>query len=481
MKIHNLRLGFACNSSSSHSLIFLPNCRGDVVEEQNYGWNCFTLSSAEEKMGYLGQQIVASLFQQLGEEPARALAVAITGTNLNKDGDVDHQSVWTLPRTWDGNNVNTDFLYALKDYLKREEIVILGGNDNDGEHPYVSFNEETQESNNFSIFGSWVDGTGDLISRYDEGLRVWILFDRNTGSKIRLSFDTPDGMPKISHVDISKASRPELVDIKITDRCPYECKHCYQGSTRDASHANAQFLNKIIQDLAKSQVFEIAYGGGEPTVYPNFIELLETTRSNNIIPNFTTRNLTWVHKNISKISKIIGKIAFSVDFEEEIDKLEKYLIEFNKEKNNIFHITKENNFNSLICIQHVVGTVSQTQFERLLDLVKNHYLDITLLGWKLTGRGSDIPQHNIDWLSSLKEKEIYKIAIDTALARSSDMANIDKRTYHTTEGSVSCYIDAVNQKIGPSSYANSLTMKTYSDINEDWKKIRVEHGFIEKI
>ena len=58
MKIHNLRLGFACNSSSSHSLIFLPGCT-DNAEGQDFGWQCFTLASSEAKMGYLAQQLPA--------------------------------------------------------------------------------------------------------------------------------------------------------------------------------------------------------------------------------------------------------------------------------------------------------------------------------------------------------------------------------------------------------------------------------------
>jgi organic radical activating enzyme len=476
MKIHNLRLGFACNSSSSHSLIFLPKCSdGGEQDEQHFGWNCFTLASSESKMGYLGQQIVASMRRQLGDEPAIALAMAITGVDIDPDGDVDHQSVWTLPRTWDESSVDTDFLYALRDYLKRDGVVVLGGNDNDGDHPLSEMDHETGEGKNFSIFGRWTEGSGRLVTRFDAGLNTWTMFDRSTGAKVRLSFDAPDGPPMVPHVDTAKASEPELVDVKITDRCPYECDHCYQGSTHDAAHAERAFLDKVLDDLQTTHVFEVAYGGGEPTTYPNFLELLMATRARNIIPNFTTRNLGWIQKFSKELPSIVGRIAYSVDFVEEIDRLEQYLTMRKNDDKSVFSI-HNSGYDSMISIQHVVGAVPQEQFERLIVLAKKHYLDITLLGWKNTGRGSGVPQHKIDWRKAVEKAKIYKIHIDTALARSSDMSDIDKRTYHTTEGSVSCYVDGVQQKVGPSSYASSLVMRPYTNMNEDWKKVRVERG-----
>lgn len=489
MKIHNLRLGFACNSSSSHSLIFLPGLKGDHSNNQDFGWDAFTLASPEAKMGYLGQQIVSSMSHQLGKEPAQALAMAIAGVEVDPEGYVDHQSVWTLPKTWDGNNVDTDFLYALRDYLKQDGVIVLGGNDNGGTHPllggaeydddeYTPSPEEAKlagKAQRINIFGRWTEGSGQLVTRFDAGLNTWTLFDRNSGAKVRLSFEPSDGPPNVPHVDVAKAATPELVDVKVTDRCPYECEHCYQGSTHDAAHADRAFLDKLLVDLQEARVFEVAYGGGEPTTYPNFLQLLMATRERNIIPNFTTRNIGWVQKFANELPKIVGRIAFSVDFVEEIDRLEQYLTMRKDDEKSVFNICNSG-YGSLISIQHVVGAVPQEQFERLIGLAKKHYLDMTLLGWKTTGRGADAPQHKIDWREAVERAKIYKIHIDTALARSSDMSDIDKRTYHTTEGSVSAYVDGVQQKVGPSSYASSLVMRPYTSMSDDWKKVRVERG-----
>lgn len=470
MKIHNLRLGFACNSSSSHSLIFLPGTSDSLSSDyadQYFGWECFTLASKEIKLGYLGQQILTSLREQLGEAPAHALAMSlINNSDVNINGTVDHQSVWQFPRTYEGNHLDTDFIIAFRKYLERDGVVVLGGNDNGGDH------ELAGKQNNFTIFDTY---STSCVSRYDEGLKTWTIFDRSSGSKIRLDFDEPSGNPKIPHVDVNKASLPELVDVKITDKCYFECDHCYQGSTKDAPHADNNFVQQLIKDLREAQVFEVAYGGGEPTTYPNFLNLLIETRNNNIVPNFTTRNYAFINKNIQKLMKVVGKIAFSVDFEEEINKLEKYLLEKDNEKLNVF-LYKNGNYDSFITLQHVVGSAPQEQLEKLLKMAAKKWISVTLLGWKNTGRGSNISPYKVDWRKACSEAKVSRINIDTALARSSDLTDIDKRTYHTTEGSVSCYVDAVQKRIGPSSYSNSLVMKPYNKMIDDWKKIRVEHG-----
>ena len=53
MNISNIRLGFATNSSSTHSIIILPGQVDDMVWEGEFGWQNFTLASSGAKMLYL--------------------------------------------------------------------------------------------------------------------------------------------------------------------------------------------------------------------------------------------------------------------------------------------------------------------------------------------------------------------------------------------------------------------------------------------
>ena len=55
------------------------------------------------------------------------------------------------------------------------------------------------------------------------------LFDRSNGTKVRFAIGP-----------YTKAKRPELVDIKITDFCPAMCPACYMGSTPSGEHSSME-------------------------------------------------------------------------------------------------------------------------------------------------------------------------------------------------------------------------------------------------
>ncbi len=471
MRILNVRLGHACNSSSSHSIVFLPGAKDDPAHRQEYGWDDFTLSTTESKLDYLSQQIYRVLQASMGDEVAYALAAGLTFVPPERDGYVDHQSVWSsFPSRWDSKDVDFEFLKDFRDYVLRDGVVILGGNDNSDGHPLKADAKELPLS-----YRALTSYQGASVARFDPDLNVWVLFNRSTGTKIRMSFHNATADTDVPHADLHKSFAPELVDVKVTDNCPYECAHCYQGSTKGAAHADYGFLLKLLDDLAEQRVFEVAYGGGEPTVHPDFLRLLRETKARRIVPNFTTRNIAFVTKHAKELKDYVGKVAVSVDFQDEIDKFKKVASKKDDNKN-AFAVRKEPGWEHLVGIQHVVGSVPQESLVDLLKFCKENHVETTLLGWKTTGRGSEVQPHPVDWKAACKEAAVYRMSIDTALARSSDMSDIDPETYHTTEGSVSCYVDAVERKIGPSSYAASLLAKPYTRMSDDWKRVRVERG-----
>ena len=128
---------------------------------------------------------------------------------------------------------------------------------------------------------------GAMVARYDSP--HWVVFNRGTGAKVRLTFTTCPPGPyqdnpvtedtlkarkflKGPQVEVTKAAAPELVDIKITDYCPFGCKYCYQGSTAKGTHAKTDTINTLSYALGRMHVFEVALGGGEPT---NLHEVLD--------------------------------------------------------------------------------------------------------------------------------------------------------------------------------------------------------------
>lgn len=430
MKIFNVRLGLANNSSSSHSLIFQQGAHDDY-DGQRFGWDFFTCASSEAKSEYLGQTLYHSLLRMCSEEMAVSVVRDWMGVTVDTDGYVDHQSCYEMPSNWEGNGIDKQFFDEFRAFLMRDDLVILGGNDNtDEKHPL-------DDGTAFTLPFAEVD---PLVARKDGD--YWTLFNRETGGKIRVAFDDKVVEPK-------KSRAPELVDIKITDYCPYGCPACYMASTTKGQIADKSFLNDAIYALSQMQVFEVALGGGEPTLSPDFVEILSSCRSHGIVPNFTTKNLRWLSNQVEakEILSLAGSFAYSADDATHVAK--------------IAHLADLYDLGNRVTIQYVMGLESRYGFEDMLRRCEEHYLRLTLLGYKPIGRGSTFKPHDYStWFESVKkmadQHKCPSLSIDTLLAQqwlpSLVAAGVPKWLYHLEEGKFSMYIDAVDKVCGPSSY-----------------------------
>jgi len=428
MKISNIRLGFACNSSSVHSVVVYKNeekPQDALCEESEFGWAPFVASSTEAKRRYLRTLLV----NRLREMPDTALRVAdsLFGTDPTEGPYIDHQSIPLLPRKYGSADLDYAFLKEFMDFILRGDVAIHGGNDNGDASPPESNAEwfkqlprETQEN-------EWVcKKEGDW----------WILFHTRSGDKVTLSFKDNPNPRRVSEV-------PELIDLKITEVCPFGCKFCYQNSTHQGHHADN--ILDWLYVFRKAGVFEVAIGGGEPTVHPEFKDILGSIRRDLQI-NFSTRNLDWVLYNADLIKESHAYFAFSVGGES---------ISLNE--NAIVQIKKADlNFS----VQYVMKTMCDEYFIDLVEFCTEEDIPLTLLGYKNIGRGATAlklkgtvitNQLSDSWIQIVKDKG-YFIGIDTALAQSVPIGTFPENMLRRTEGTHSMFIDAVTNRAGVSSY-----------------------------
>lgn len=214
--------------------------------------------------------------------------------------------------------------------------------------------------------------------------------------------------------------------------------------------------------LSKGKVFEVALGGGEPTQYPMFDQLVKHLSSKKIVVNFTTKSVDWLEneKMANEIIPHIGGFAFSVD-EQTIDKVDR-----------IYDIFKYRGYSmEKFTVQIVPAIHTQYSLEKILKWCHEQGIRATLLGYKNTNRGQKFkdviikkqrgeffPEEKIfDVLKKLqKQHQLGPISIDTTLAaKLADQLKqneIPEWLYHVHEGKYSMYIDAVGDKFGPSSY-----------------------------
>lgn len=427
MRIHNVRLGLATNSSSSHSVIFRDGIKDESPDSDGgYGWENFTLASRNAKARYLGVALRDQLARMTSPEIAATVVKAWLGVESHNGDYIDHESHFGFPLDWSGLGVDKKFFDAFAARLLDSNAAILGGNDNEDPHPLRGKGAITLDRL----------GMNGSVARRDEAGGYWSLFRRDNGTKVRLSFDLDSIAPK-------KASSPELVDVKITDYCATGCGYCYQGSTKEGKHADMSYLCRLAHECGKARVFEVAIGGGEPTTHPKFLEILYYFWSHGVVPNFTTRETKWLSNKPfrEEVLKHCGAVAFSFT---EVATLSRLLA-----KHNFPH--------ERAVIHYIVG--ADHGLPEVLAAAYHHQLAVTLLGFKTTGRGAKYPSRKEDWAAAVQalESNCPRISIDTALAAESGDAlarlDVPKWCYHVEEGAFSMYIDAVAQTAAPSSYS----------------------------
>ena len=454
MKITNVRAGFATNSSSSHSIVMVPGGQHVGTDEYQrwlYGWEQFTLADPDSKAAYFVTQLVSALEQgDLTRGEVIHTVNSLLGIDLNEseipaDSYVDHQSAWYgLSETL---KHNPRLLRDMYHFIQQPGIVILGGNDN----------SDAQEPPD----NSWQDGRTEIFSSLN-GQRVrqdadhWVLFDRRNGTKVRFSFAPDAG-------DYTKSSVPELVDIKLTDHCKYGCAFCYQGSTASGQHSSFESVQKILTGLGELGVFEVAFGGGEPTHYPHLRESLELCAQLDIVPNFTTFGVDWLRDPalVKATQAYVGAIGVSVHTVKDLSKVAKIDTVINDRGNNRWpdRVVR-------VVAQHVVGSVDISDTALLMEESWSQGVDLLLLGYKTTGFGANVEPHNMEGLDTLLRLRQSKrphynartsmLGVDTAFVQQFEPilreVGVSNALITNEEGKFSMYIDAVTGSQGPSSY-----------------------------
>jgi hypothetical protein len=498
VRIVNYRQGFATNSSSTHYVLVgvenPPPCDsrlsvdsarrhlGEGAVDQfdgplsaivdllsascgpyEFGWNPSIISSRDAKRRYLAttayESVPHAMRDTLGVEVARF---------VDPDFDdewayVDHQSCMDMPWTWDGSSLDLVFLGAMRDFFDRQDVVILTGNDN-GESPldYVDGAEWR---------GLWVDANSNRPASQRPVARreandIWTIFNRSTGNRLTVALgdsETPE-----------RYSAPMLMDVKITDRCPFGCAHCYQGSTPAGHHAKLGDVRRLANEAADMRVFEVAIGGGEPTKHPYFVGILKLFRARGIVPNFTTFATDWLRdrRKRDRILSHCGAFAYSLDTRRAEEDLREFRSLLRREDR------------SKATIHLVAGTLPPAEIVRLVRLAEELGIaGVTLLGYKATGRAPEVPPHPYadgSWVAELIATPRWKLpdrlGIDTLLA--AQMESVLQKfgqprwLYSTREGDASMYVDLVSSQAGPSSYHPDRMIK-HVNLCDSWDAIQV--------
>jgi radical SAM protein with 4Fe4S-binding SPASM domain len=179
-------------------------------------------------------------------------------------------------------------------------------------------------------------------------------------------------------------SSPTLADIQITTRCNLHCPHCYANSSCNGENILWEDLIFALDAFERAGVFQIALGGGEPTLHPRFVQIIEEVRKRGMVPNLTTNGKELSLEIARAMGRYCGAVALSTEgigskFEERRN--------FSWEK---FCRSAEllKKCGNKLVFQITVSDSNIEELPRLVDfLLGFHPHGIILLAYKPVGRG----------------------------------------------------------------------------------------------
>lgn len=130
-------------------------------------------------------------------------------------------------------------------------------------------------------------------------------FDKISGCFVRWGENLNDD-PKFSPIG------PEIADAEISvNGCTGGCSFCYKGNTNATPNNMTLDTWKQLLDKFPKNLTQVAFGITDLDTNPDFLEILKYTKSQGVIPNFTTHGMNLTKEMAQEYAKVCGAIAVS--------------------------------------------------------------------------------------------------------------------------------------------------------------------------
>jgi len=123
-------------------------------------------------------------------------------------------------------------------------------------------------------------------------------FDRRTGLNLLID--------EVSVAEAMWSKAPRYMSVALTNACELACSYCY--APKLPARLDAAVLSQWAQELDAAGCFGIGFGGGEPTLFPNFVDLCRTIHAE------TELALTMTTHGHRFNSALVEGLAGNIDF-----------------------------------------------------------------------------------------------------------------------------------------------------------------------
>lgn len=129
-------------------------------------------------------------------------------------------------------------------------------------------------------------------------------FDRNTGLNILLD--------ELHSQETVWSMSPRQVSVALTNLCDLHCAHCFAPKHKAVLHTE-QVLSWL-KELDTEGCLGIGFGGGEPTLHPDFVEICKrATEETQLAVTFTTHGHRLTQRLVKHLKGSIHFARISVD------------------------------------------------------------------------------------------------------------------------------------------------------------------------
>jgi len=107
---------------------------------------------------------------------------------------------------------------------------------------------------------------------------------------------------------VNENNELQQIWLNITNRCNYSCPQCFSKIDNADLHLSLQIVEDLMLQASELSVTDITISGGEPSLHPNFVDIVKAVKNNNI-PVKVITNGTIVDLN----SEILNQLRYYVD------------------------------------------------------------------------------------------------------------------------------------------------------------------------
>lgn len=107
---------------------------------------------------------------------------------------------------------------------------------------------------------------------------------------------------------------PMFVLLDITGECNIGCAYCYNKSGRgNQVKMDRGMLFRIAEELVRMKVFSVCVGGGEPTLHPDFVDLIRYFHKNGVLVSSITNGVNLDDETVKEMAHNLAIVQVTLD------------------------------------------------------------------------------------------------------------------------------------------------------------------------